>query len=62
MTVRDIDGNLRNAPWDVKERMNQIYNPREGRKVVTPAMFKEANLEVGPDTIRLRNYFNISVS
>jgi len=45
VTVRDIDGNLRNAPWDVKERMNQIYNPREGRKVVTPAMFKEANLE-----------------
>jgi len=45
VTVRDIDGSLLMAPWDAKERLSQMYNPREGRHVVVPAMFNEDNLE-----------------
>ncbi|KAH9519330.1 28S ribosomal protein S22, mitochondrial [Bulinus truncatus] len=43
--VRETDGSLKVASWDVKERMNQIFNPREGREYLKPKMFEEHNLE-----------------
>ncbi|GFR97052.1 mitochondrial ribosomal protein s22 [Elysia marginata] len=45
VVVRETDGTLRVAPWDVKDRMNQIYNPREGKEYLKPQMFEERNLE-----------------
>ncbi|CAL1546863.1 unnamed protein product [Lymnaea stagnalis] len=43
--IRETDGTLRIAPWDVKERMNQIFNPREGRHYIKPKIFEEQRLE-----------------
>ncbi|KAK3760775.1 hypothetical protein RRG08_056184 [Elysia crispata] len=45
VVVRETDGTLRIAPWDVRDRMNQIYNPREGKEYLKPQMFDEKNLE-----------------
>jgi len=45
VTIRETDGTLHLAPWDVRERMSQIYNPRPGRHMVVPAMFNEEYLE-----------------
>jgi len=45
IVVREPDGTLRHAKPEQRDRLNQIYFPHEGRKVVTPAMFKEQNLE-----------------
>lgn len=43
--VRDLDGTLRHASWEERERLNQIYNPRPGRKLTKPKMFLEENLK-----------------
>ncbi|RUS77331.1 hypothetical protein EGW08_014907 [Elysia chlorotica] len=45
VVIREADGTLRIAPWDVRDRMNQIYNPREGKEYLKPQMFDEQNLE-----------------
>ncbi|GFO02184.1 mitochondrial ribosomal protein s22 [Plakobranchus ocellatus] len=45
VVIRETDGTLRTAPWDVKDRMNQIYNPREGKEYLKPQMFQEEHLE-----------------
>lgn len=33
IVVRQPEGTLREADWDVRERMNEIYFPRKGRKL-----------------------------
>ncbi|XP_013065162.2 28S ribosomal protein S22, mitochondrial-like [Biomphalaria glabrata] len=43
--MRETNGDLRVAPWDVKERMNGIFNPRVGREYMKPKMFEEQFLE-----------------
>ncbi|CAG5120408.1 unnamed protein product [Candidula unifasciata] len=45
VVVRELDGSLNIAPRSTRERMNQIYNPREGREFFKPRMFNEQNLE-----------------
>lgn len=45
VVLREIDGTLLVAPWDVKDRMNQIYNPREGKEYLMPQMFEEKHIE-----------------
>ncbi|XP_068200864.1 small ribosomal subunit protein mS22 [Palaemon carinicauda] len=45
VVVRDPDGTLRKASWDERTRMNQIYNPRPGRKLIKPKMFEEETLK-----------------
>nr|XP_053654745.1 28S ribosomal protein S22, mitochondrial-like isoform X2 [Cherax quadricarinatus] len=44
VVVRDPDGTLRQASWEEAERMNQIYNPRPGRKLKPPKLFQEEHL------------------
>lgn len=39
IVVREPDGTLREADWDVRDRMNQIYFPLEGRQLKEPRMF-----------------------
>jgi len=45
IVARDVDGTLRHASWEERDRMNQIYFPKDGRKLGTPRMFEPANME-----------------
>nr|XP_012306518.1 28S ribosomal protein S22, mitochondrial isoform X1 [Aotus nancymaae] len=44
IVVREPSGTLRKASWEERDRMIQIYFPKEGRKVLTPVIFKEENI------------------
>ncbi|CAG9858820.1 unnamed protein product [Phyllotreta striolata] len=39
IVVREPSGILKEAEWDVKNRMNQLYFPKEGRLLKPPKMF-----------------------
>uniref|UniRef100_A0A1A9WBZ8 28S ribosomal protein S22, mitochondrial n=1 Tax=Glossina brevipalpis TaxID=37001 RepID=A0A1A9WBZ8_9MUSC len=43
--VRDTDGTLHHAPMEMAKRMRQLFVPLEGRKIQTPKMFEEENLQ-----------------
>lgn len=45
VVVREPDGTLREADWDLKDRMNQVYFPNVGRQIKTPQMFEESLLK-----------------
>jgi len=45
VVVRDPDGILREASWEEKQKMCQIFFPTPGRKIKEPKMFEEANLQ-----------------
>jgi len=52
IVVREPDGTLREASWEQRDRVNQIYFPTEERKLdVVPAMFEPEELKhiLGPD-------------
>ncbi|KAH0817868.1 hypothetical protein MTP99_010405 [Tenebrio molitor] len=51
--VRDTDGNLKEADWDLRNRMNQIYFPMPGRSVKMPRMFQDHFLE---DLLKRQEY------
>ncbi|CAM5138922.1 unnamed protein product [Eretmochelys imbricata] len=44
IVVREPSGVLRKATWEERDRMIQMYFPREGRKLVPPPIFKDENL------------------
>ncbi|XP_015726706.1 28S ribosomal protein S22, mitochondrial [Coturnix japonica] len=44
IVVREPNGVLRKATWEERDRMIQIFFPKEGRKVIPPALFKDENL------------------
>lgn len=44
IVARDADGTLRQASWDERERMHQIFFPREGKKLTVPKMFLDEHL------------------
>ncbi|TRY58041.1 hypothetical protein DNTS_022695 [Danionella cerebrum] len=46
IVVREPSGTLRKATWNERDRMIQIYFPKEGRRVIPPPLFKEENLQV----------------
>ena len=45
IVVREPDGTLREASWEQRDRVNQIYFPTEERKLDMPAMFEPENLK-----------------
>ncbi|XP_040860152.1 28S ribosomal protein S22, mitochondrial [Ochotona curzoniae] len=45
IVVREPSGRLRKASWEERDRMIQIYFPKEGRRVLPPVIFKEENLK-----------------
>ena len=47
IVVRETDGVLRKATWKERDRLIQVYFPKEGRKLTVPLLFKEENLKVG---------------
>ncbi|KAK7156916.1 hypothetical protein R3I94_006841 [Phoxinus phoxinus] len=46
IAVREPSGTLRKASWNERDRIIQVYFPKEGRKVTPPAIFKEENLRL----------------
>lgn len=52
IVVREPDGMLRDARWEERDRMNQVYFPKAERKLDIPAIFETEKLKVvlGKDT------------
>uniref|UniRef100_A0A8C7BB59 Mitochondrial ribosomal protein S22 n=1 Tax=Neovison vison TaxID=452646 RepID=A0A8C7BB59_NEOVI len=50
IVVREPSGRLRKASWEERDRMIQVYFPKEGRRVLTPVIFKEENLKIHHQT------------
>ncbi|XP_062900990.1 28S ribosomal protein S22, mitochondrial [Mobula hypostoma] len=46
IVVREPSGVLRKATWEERDRMIQVYFPREGRRIIPPPIFKNENLLV----------------
>ncbi|GIY16105.1 28S ribosomal protein S22, mitochondrial [Caerostris extrusa] len=46
ITVREIDGTLRKATWEERERMNQIFFPIPGRHLEVPKLFESPQFDV----------------
>lgn len=46
IVVREPNGVLRKATWEERDRMIQIFFPKEGRRVIPPTLFKDENLGV----------------
>lgn len=46
IVVREPSGTLRKATWNERDRLIQVYFPKEGRKITPPPIFKEENLRV----------------
>ncbi|XP_058846369.1 small ribosomal subunit protein mS22-like isoform X2 [Acipenser ruthenus] len=46
IVIREPGGTLRKATWEERDRMVQLYFPREGRRLTPPPVFKEENLMV----------------
>lgn len=44
--MREPDGTLRKATWEERDRLIQVYFPRQGRKLTPHLLFKEENLKV----------------
>lgn len=46
IVIREPNGILRKATWEERDRLVQVYFPKEGRKITPPLMFKEENLKM----------------
>ncbi|NWJ00517.1 RT22 protein, partial [Crypturellus undulatus] len=44
IVVREPSGVLRKATWEERDRMIQIFFPKEGRRVIPPVLFKDEHL------------------
>ncbi|KFV89906.1 hypothetical protein N327_10894, partial [Fulmarus glacialis] len=44
IVVREPNGVLRKATWEERDRMIQIFFPKEGRRVIPPVVFKDEHL------------------
>ncbi|KAM7540436.1 hypothetical protein Aperf_G00000029719 [Anoplocephala perfoliata] len=44
--IREPDGILRHADASERDRLNQVFFPLPGRRLRTPSLFRDANLEV----------------
>ncbi|POI33987.1 hypothetical protein CIB84_002262 [Bambusicola thoracicus] len=44
IVVREPNGVLRKATWEERDRMIQIFFPKEGRRVIPPVLFKDEHL------------------
>ncbi|RVE64386.1 hypothetical protein OJAV_G00125360 [Oryzias javanicus] len=46
IVIREPDGALRKATWQERDRLIQVYFPKEGRKLTPPLIFREENLKM----------------
>lgn len=47
IVVREPSGVLRKATWEERDRLIQVYFPKQGRQLTAPLIFQEENLKVG---------------
>ncbi|XP_068135275.1 small ribosomal subunit protein mS22 isoform X2 [Hyperolius riggenbachi] len=45
IVVREPSGVLRKATWEERDRMLQVFFPRQGRKLIPPPVFKKENMQ-----------------
>ena len=45
IVVREPDGILREASGEERDRLNQIYFPKEGRSITAPPLFEPTRLK-----------------
>nr|XP_025737313.1 28S ribosomal protein S22, mitochondrial isoform X1 [Callorhinus ursinus] len=62
IVVREPSGRLRKASWEERDRMIQVYFPKEGRRVLTPIIFKEENLKTMYSQDRHVDVLNLCVA
>ncbi|KFO32760.1 28S ribosomal protein S22, mitochondrial isoform X1 [Fukomys damarensis] len=62
IVVREPSGTLRKASWEERDRMIQIYFPKEGRRVLPPIIFKEENLKTMYSQDRHVDVLNLCVA
>nr|XP_001495392.3 28S ribosomal protein S22, mitochondrial isoform X1 [Equus caballus] len=62
IVVREPSGTLRKASWEERDRMIQVYFPKEGRRVLTPIIFKEENLKTMYSQDRHVDVLNLCVA
>ncbi|MXQ82356.1 hypothetical protein E5288_WYG011033 [Bos mutus] len=62
IVVREPSGTLRKASWEERDRMIQIYFPKEGRRVLTPVIFREENLQTMYSQDRHVDVLNLCVA
>ncbi|XP_028320589.1 small ribosomal subunit protein mS22 [Gouania willdenowi] len=46
IVVREPEGTLRKATWEERDRLIQVYFPKNGRKITPHLIFKEENLKM----------------
>ncbi|XP_076986371.1 small ribosomal subunit protein mS22 isoform X4 [Tamandua tetradactyla] len=62
IVVREPSGTLRKASWEERDRMIQVYFPKEGRRILTPVIFKEENLKAMYGQDRHADVLNLCVA
>ncbi|KAM7064184.1 small ribosomal subunit protein mS22 [Molossus nigricans] len=62
IVVREPSGILRKASWEERDRMIQVYFPKEGRRTLTPIIFKEENLKTMYSQDRHGDVLNLCVA
>ncbi|XP_029472269.1 28S ribosomal protein S22, mitochondrial [Rhinatrema bivittatum] len=61
IVVREPNGKLRKASWEERDRMIQIYFPREGRRLMPPHLFKTENLPIMFNQDRHADVLNLCI-
>ncbi|CAG13944.1 unnamed protein product, partial [Tetraodon nigroviridis] len=46
IVVREPSGVLRKATWEERDRLVQVYFPKQGRQLKAPLIFQEDNLKM----------------
>ncbi|XP_048190547.1 28S ribosomal protein S22, mitochondrial [Perognathus longimembris pacificus] len=62
IVVREPSGTLRKASWEERDRMIQIYFPKQGRRVLPPVIFKKENLQTMYSQDRHADVLNLCVA
>ncbi|XP_030072725.1 small ribosomal subunit protein mS22 [Microcaecilia unicolor] len=61
IVVREPDGRLRKASWEERDRMIQVYFPREGRKIIPLLLFRTENLPIVFQQDRHEDVLNLCI-
>ncbi|XP_007534137.1 small ribosomal subunit protein mS22-like [Erinaceus europaeus] len=62
IVVREPSGTLRKATWEERDLMIQINFPKEGRRILTPVIFREENLKTMYSQDRHVDVLNLCVA
>ncbi|XP_006846718.1 PREDICTED: 28S ribosomal protein S22, mitochondrial [Chrysochloris asiatica] len=62
IVVREPSGTLRKASWEERDRMIQVYFPKEGRRILTPTIFKDENIKTMFSLDRHADVLNLCIA